>query len=96
MAAPGVPATQVGGDGKGPCSPAGKPLQSMRRHCKTANDDLERLPPAAAREARNLQNFFPFLRREEEEEALEDDDIEEEDRKEEAVEDPNDRLDCYC
>ena len=45
------------------------------------NADRVHLPPAAVREVRNLQNFFPSLRREEEEEALEDDDAEEEDEK---------------
>ena len=63
---------------------------------RQANADLEHLPPVAAREARNLQNFLLFPRREEEEEALEDDDVEEEDWKDEPAEDPEDLLDCCC
>ena len=89
----------MGGDGKGHCSHAGKPLHSMRRCRKTArhaNADLECPSPAAARKARNLQNFFPFPWQEEEEEALQDDDVKEEDRKAEPVEDPDDLLDSCC
>ena len=56
-AAPGIPAIQVGGDGKGSCSPAGELLQFMRWRHKTArhaNTNLDHLPPAAVKEARNL------------------------------------------
>ena len=40
-----------------------------------ANACSEHLPPAAAREVKNLQNVFPFPWRQEEEEALEDNDL---------------------
>ena len=97
--APEFPVTQVGGDGTALCSHPGAPEQSThrrRRTARNANADRVCLPPVAVRGVRNLQNFFPFLRREEEEEALEDDDEEEADWKDFPEEDPKDRLDCSC
>ena len=95
--APGVPATQVVGDGTGAGIPAGGLQPSIRQRritARHANADLECLPPAAVREVRNLQNFFPFPPREEEEEALEDDYVKEESRKEDPDEDHADLLGC--
>ena len=99
MTAPGVPVTQVGGDGTGSGILAGGLQPSIHRRritARHANADSEHLPTAAARETRNLQNFFPFPRREEEEEALEDDNIEEEGRKDDTDKDPAGLLDCCC
>ena len=76
-----VPATQLEGDETVICSHLRSPRQSTRRHRRTARQasaTLVHLPPAAVREAMNLQNFFQFPRwREDEEEALEDDEEEE-------------------
>ena len=87
----------MGGDGTEYGISAGEPQPSIRRRRITsrhASADLERLPPAAVREARNLQNFFPFPWWEEEKEALEDDNVEEEDQKDYQDEDPVDILDA--
>ena len=97
--APEAPATQVGSDGTTPCSHPEVPLQSNLRRRRTARHtkaNRERLLPAAMKEARNLQNFFPFRQREEKEEALKDDDTEEEDRKNALEEEPKSCLDCCC
>ena len=74
METPEGPAIQMGGDGTGPDSHAEAPQQSTPQHWRTARHATTtqvRLPPAAVREARNFQNFFPLPLQEEEEEALE-------------------------
>ena len=66
------PTTQVGGGETVPGNrPRGLQPSKRRRHIipRHANADSECLPPAAVREARYLQNFFPFPLREEEKEA---------------------------
>ena len=76
--------------------PSGGLQPSKRRRCiipRHANADSAHLPPAAATEATNLQNFFPFPRQEKEEKALEDDDVEEEERHDDH---PAGFLDCCC
>ena len=75
---PWKPATQVGGGGTGHSSHPGGLQLSNRLHLMIARHSSawsERLSPAAAREVRYSQNFFPFPQWEEEEEALEDDDL---------------------
>ena len=65
--------TQVG-DGRGLDTCNEKPLPSsplLQRNVKNACATLKCLPPVAAREARDLQNFFPFPRLLEEEKVLE-------------------------
>ena len=71
MEVPRVSAIQVGGDGMEPGNPNGAPQQSTSWRRRTANTPST--PPAAVREARNLQNFFPLPRRAEEEEVSEQD-----------------------
>ena len=72
----GIPkcrATQVGGEGMRPDSHYGAPRQSTpwcRRTARHASAVRVHLPPAAVREARNFQSFFPLPLQEEEEEAL--------------------------
>ena len=63
-------------------------IRLCRMIAKHANVCSENLPPAAAREVRNLQNFFPFPWRKEEEEALEDDDLAADCRKDDPDVDP--------
>ena len=93
-----TPERRTAGDEKGWSIHTGEPQPSKHQHrviARHANADSARLPPAAAREARNLQNFFPFPRQEEEE-ALEDDNIEEEERNGKPADDPVGFLDCCC
>ena len=71
---PEVPETQVGGGGTEPSNSDGVSPLSIPWHSRTvrhSNAERVHLPLAAVREARNLQNFFPFPRREEEKETLE-------------------------
>ena len=99
MTAPEEPATQVG-DSKKVCGihPVGLQLSKLWRRIipRHTSADWACLPPEAVREARNLQNFFPFPWQEEEEEALEDDDIEEEEQNDDPADDPVGFLDCCC
>ena len=70
-------ATQAGSDGMAPDSHDGAPGQYTPRQRRTAGHTSAawvHLPPAAVREARNFQNFFPPPLQEEEEEALEPED----------------------
>ena len=69
-----VPATQVGGDETEPSNPNGAPRQSTprrRRRTKNSSAVQVHLPPAAVREATELQNFFPLSRQAEKEDVLE-------------------------
>ena len=98
---PGAPAKQVEGDGMGPCNPNGAARQSTPRCRRTAkHSDAAQvyLPPAAVREARNLQNFFPLPRRAKDEEVLQmDEEVEAVGRKENLLgEETIRRLGCCC
>ena len=91
--------TQVAGDETVLSNHLRAPRQSTRWHRRTAKQAKAarvHFPHAAVREARNLQNFFPFPQREEEEEAMEDDEEEETaEQKEDFPEDGSeDHLDC--
>ena len=93
--APEAPVTQVGGDRTALCSHLGETLHSTCQCWRTArhvNADRVRLSPVVVREARNIQNFFPFPQTKRKK-LLKDDDAEEEDHKDVPQEEPEDRLD---